>query len=95
MWDNPIKNFQHDSSTSNQTSILYETESKARHISDDSLKYVRWVVAGVTLGIFVVMTIAIAIATYIDIKRVERENELDMLEDDKLGELEQMRERFQ
>ena len=61
------------------------------------MEYVKWMVAGVLLGIFVVMTIAISIATYLDIKRTEKEIEMEIFEDDKfeMGQVRTGPERYQ
>ena len=91
MWDDPIKTFEHSTPTSfdNQTLLKAQQSSVEEHSAGDfnqSMEYVKWMVAGVLLGIFVVMTVAISVATYMDIKRHDKRVEREVFDDD--GELE-------
>ena len=90
MWDNPMKTID---SIINNESFTEETRVVHPMKSGESLEYLKWMAAGVLLGIFVVLTMVISLVTYMDIKQAEKhtaQTEMETFEVDKF-ELELLR----
>ena len=82
MWDNPIKTIEDGSTNTTNESFAGETMIVHHLRLDESLEYIKWMVAGTLLGIFVIMTIVISAVTCMDIRRAEKQIEKEIFEDD-------------
>ena len=68
--DNSSIQFYYFFSSDKHNQTLYGDEADG--LSLEALKQLRWVIAGLTFGIFVLVTIGIAVSHYIATKRIER-----------------------
>lgn len=67
-----FKNHNHHFSSFSDNKNQTVSSNSSDDISVETLKQLRWVIAGVTFGIFVIVTVGIALSHYIATKRVER-----------------------
>merc|ERR1712168_1680547 len=76
MWDNPMK-------LDDVQTVQNKSSDIPSDHNDESLKYIRWIVAGITVGILIIITIGVTIYKFSEMRRKgkERERGLGLLDD--------------